>query len=176
MSPFTGCRHLVSPKPSYTPYPYTGKRLHWTTSDNSKEQTKGRASLGARAFANASRRRWRGPDGSLCYYAAHDTCGSDLRIAEAAGGGTTARVGNFCQYLRFEALPDRRQESFVVRVRRFTAAGYGSGARAAASEYCGNAEGQLAQRISRKRFTLKRTARNSCLTHKKGRMAAHTAP
>src|SRR5258708_2262900 len=26
MSPFTGCRHLVSPKPSYTPYPHTGKR------------------------------------------------------------------------------------------------------------------------------------------------------
>src|SRR5260370_28757229 len=108
----------------------------------------GRAAMGARAFANASRRRWRGPDGSLCYYAAHDTCRSNLRIAEAAGGGTTARVGNFCQYLRFEALPDRRQESFVVRVRRFTLAGYRSGTRAAAPEYCSNEEGQLARAIS----------------------------
>ena len=82
-----------------------------------------------------------GTDGSVCYYAAHDTCGSNLRIAEAADGRTTSRAGNVCKHLWFAAFSDRRQESFVIRVRRFTPAGYGSGACAAALEYRGDAEG-----------------------------------
>src|SRR5260370_18650452 len=99
------------------------------------------ASIVVCASTDALQNAWRSTDGSLCYYAAHDTCGSNLRIAEAAAGRTTTCAANVAKHLWFAAFPDRRQESFVVRVRCFTPAEYGSGARTAAFEYCGDAEG-----------------------------------
>src|SRR5258708_2160313 len=111
---------------SYTPYPYIA---------NSRRSTQ---SCFLRVLSEASDA---GARCRVCYYAAHDTCGSNLRIAEAAGSRTTTRAGNVCEHLWVATVPDRRQEPSFIRVRRFAPAGYGSGARAAPFEYSGDAEG-----------------------------------
>src|SRR4029077_2762507 len=148
-SAFTCRWHSHSPDVSIYPLPLYSKHAHATAPKDSESTKSPSALFGPRFLRTLGEGAGGRTDGSLCYYAAHDTCGSNLRIAETAGGRRAARAGNVCQYLRLAALPDQRQETFVVRVRRLTPAGNASGACAAAPEYRGNEEGQLAARISR---------------------------